>query len=198
MKRAKGPGQSVLLLLDVIDVLNKFHVPYAIIGAFAASFYGVVRASLDADAIISLQQSQMDAKMLSDKLQKIGLKITYRKGDLKDPIGAVINAEDNFGNRVDLLMNIRGMTEDSLLRAIKTAFMGTQIRLIGIEDFIAMKIFAGSPTDLSDVDGVLRVSHGRINLSLLKELAQNYGKGVLSKLESLLLPQEYRTRLHRG
>ena len=186
MKKAKGSGQSVLLLLDVIDVLNKFHVPYAIIGAFAASFYGVVRASLDADVMISLQQSQMDAKMLSDKLQKMGLKITYRKGDLHDPIGAVINVEDNFENRVDLLMNIRGMTEDSFLRAIKTEFMNAQIHLIGIEDFIAMKIFAGSPKDLSDVVGVLRVSHNRINLSLLKELAQNYGKGALSKLESLL------------
>lgn len=45
-------GQSALLLLNVIQVLNKLQVPYAIIGAFAASYYGVVRASLDADGKI--------------------------------------------------------------------------------------------------------------------------------------------------
>ncbi len=36
--RTNSPGQSVLLLLDVIQILNKLKVPYAIIGAFAASF----------------------------------------------------------------------------------------------------------------------------------------------------------------
>ena len=52
--KIRGPGQSSLLLLKVIKLLNKRRVPYAIVGAFAASFYGVVRASLDADAVISL------------------------------------------------------------------------------------------------------------------------------------------------
>ena len=104
--RSKGPGQSALLLLDVIDVLHKLHIPYAIVGAFAASFYGVVRASMDADAVISLEPNQADVRTLLDELRKADLKNTYRKGDLNDPIGAVVNVEDNFKNRVDLLMNI--------------------------------------------------------------------------------------------
>ena len=56
--RTTRPGESVLLLLDVIDVLNQHKVPYAIIGAFAASFYGAVRASIDADAVISVHHSK--------------------------------------------------------------------------------------------------------------------------------------------
>lgn len=52
--RTTAYGQSTLLLLDVIEFLNKKKISYAIIGAFAASFYGVVRASLDADAVISI------------------------------------------------------------------------------------------------------------------------------------------------
>ena len=58
--RAKGPGQSALLLLDVIGVLNALRVPYAIVGAMAASFYGVVRASLDADAVVSLRAGRVE------------------------------------------------------------------------------------------------------------------------------------------
>jgi len=50
----KGPGESSLLLLKVIKGLCKENISYVIVGAFAASFYGIVRASLDADAVISV------------------------------------------------------------------------------------------------------------------------------------------------
>lgn len=184
--RAKGPGQSTLLLLDVITVLNKLHVSYAIIGAFAASFYGVVRASMDADAAVSFPHGHADVARLLDELRQTGLTVTYRKGDAHDPIGAVINAEDRFNNRVDLLMDIRGMTTALFSRAIDAKFMKTRIRVIGIEDFIATKIFAGSPKDLQDVAGVLKVSSDRIDLPLLKTLVKNQGSDAVRKLESLL------------
>ena len=51
--KANGPGESSLLLLDVIKQLDVCAVPYLVVGAFAASFYGAVRASLDADSVIS-------------------------------------------------------------------------------------------------------------------------------------------------
>jgi len=184
--RTKGPGQSVLLLLDVIHILDKLHIPYAVVGAFAASFHGVVRASVDADALISLQPGPANVKVLVSGLIKAGLKGAYRKGDSDDPIGAVINIEDHFKNRVDLLMNIRGVREDAFSRTIEAEFMNARIRLIGIEDFIAMKIFAGSPKDLEDVAGALKISYGRIRMPLLRELVQRYGKNALDKLESLL------------
>lgn len=184
--RAKGPGQSALLLLDVIGVLDRLHVPYAIIGAFAASFYGVVRASMDADAVVSLTPGKSDVKALSEGLQEAGLKTAYRQGDSKDPIGAVLHAEDCFGNRVDLLMGIRGMSDAAFSRTVEAEFMRARIRVIGLEDFIAMKVFAGSPRDLGDVVGVLKVSSHRINLPLLTELARRYGKGTAHRLQSLL------------
>jgi hypothetical protein len=184
--RAKGPGQSALLLLDVIDVLQHRHIPYAIIGAFAASFYGVVRASLDVDAVISLHPGQADVTVLRSTLHNAGLKSTYRRGEATDPVGAVLNVEDGFHNRVDLLMRIRGTSEAIFARTIDAAFMKARIRVMGLEDFIAMKIFAGSPKDLHDVTGVLHVSYDRVNLTLLKAVVQPYGKDALRKLESLL------------
>ncbi len=146
---------------------------------------------MDADAMISLQHSQANVKQLIGEFRKAGLKTTCRKGDSQDPIGAVINVEDKFQNRVDLLMNIQGMTEAVFSRSVEAQFMNARIHLIGIEDFIAMKIFAGSPKDLSDVAGVLAVSYDRINLPLLKDLAQKYGKAAKHKLESLL--RSYKT-----
>ncbi len=184
--KAKGPGQSALLLLDIIGALQKRRISYAIVGAFAASFYGVVRASMDADAVISLQTGETDVTTLLGDLRRHPLKVVYRKGDWKDPIGAVINVEDNFGNRVDLLMSIRGMSEGLFARTVEAKFMEARIRLVGIEDFIAMKVFAASPKDLNDAMGVLKISYDRVNLMLLKELALKYGKPALRQLQSLL------------
>ena len=184
--RAADPGQSALLALDVIDVLNRRQVPYAIIGAFAASFYGVVRASLDVDAVISLRPGQAELKALTDELDQAGLKTTYRQGDSRDPVGAVLNVEDVFRNRVDLLMDIHGMTDTVFSRTVEAAFMSTNIHVIGLEDFIAMKLFAGNPKDLDDVAGAFRVSAGRIRLPLLKELVGLYGTDAVQRLESLL------------
>ena len=146
--RTKGSGESPLLLLDVIDVLNALQVPYAIVGAFAASFYGVIRASVDADAVISLSSAPVSLGALVDALHKAGLKATRSRGEPGDPIGTVIHVKDCFDNCVDLLMRIRGMAEAAFTRTIETKFMHMPVRVIGVEDFIAMKLFVGSPKDI--------------------------------------------------
>lgn len=42
--------------------------------------------------------------------------------------------------------------------------------MIGIDDFIAMKIFAGGPLDIADVRGVLNVSRELVHMDLVKRL----------------------------
>ena len=184
--RTNGPGQSSLLLLDVIDVLNKFHIPYAIVGAFAASYYGVIRASVDTDAVISLCNKTSIVEQLVSELEKFFHKVSHRHGDIHDPVGYVLNIEDRFHNRVDLLAGLKGMREEAFAAVTESAFMGAKIRIVGIEDFIAMKIFAGGPKDIEDVRGVLKISSPKINLPLLKDVSAQYGRDVVKKLEVLL------------
>ena len=184
--KISGPGESPLLLLNVIKRLNTLRIPYAIVGAFAASFYGVVRASLDADAVISIKGKEDKLNEILFLLKKEGLKIESRKGDAQDPIQRVINIEDNFKNRVDLLIGISGMKEDVFDRIVTAPFLKTKINLIGIEDFVAMKIFAGGAKDIQDVLGVLQISFKKINQPLLKKLTLHYGKKELERLEKIL------------
>ncbi len=184
--KPKGKGQSVLLLLDIIDILLKKKVPYAVIGAFAASFYGVIRASLDADAIISLAASTINANELTRIFQKSGLRSVYRQGDSEDPLSGVIRIRDKYDNQVDLITGIKGMREDVFGRTITVSFLKRKICLIGIEDFIAMKIFSGSPKDIDDAKGALKISRQNIDIALLRKLAQRYGKREVKALEFLL------------
>jgi hypothetical protein len=183
--RTTASGQSALLLLDIIEILNERHISYSIIGAFAASFYGFVRASLDADAVISVQ-ALGGARKLCEDLRVKGFIVDHRTGDWDDPIQGAINIQDHFHNRVDLLMGIQGMSKDLFDRSEKARFMDSTIQIVGREDFIALKIFAGSPKDIQDIIGVLDVSEKNIDLNLLKELTSQYGPDCLKKLQTLL------------
>lgn len=42
-------------MLDVAELLVAKRIRYAVVGAMAAAVHGVVRASLDADAVVALQ-----------------------------------------------------------------------------------------------------------------------------------------------
>ena len=78
------------------------------------------------------------------------------------------------------------MRNDVFERVEKTRFMDSPIKVVSREDFIAMKIFAGSPKDIQDVIGVLGVSTGKIDLPLLKSLTADYGEACVKTLAKLL------------
>lgn len=78
------------------------------------------------------------------------------------------------------------MKEKAFDRVKSTVFMGRSVKIIGPEDLIAMKVFAGSPKDIQDVRGVLDISAGQINLPLLKKLTALYGSVYLKKLNKIL------------
>ena len=84
--RTSGAGQSALLLLDVVDLLTSENINYALIGAMAASAHGVVRASLDADAVLSLAEQELGD--LERKCKSAGFLTELRHGDEDDPIAA--------------------------------------------------------------------------------------------------------------
>jgi hypothetical protein len=182
--RTTGPGQSALLLLDAAGLLEGAGVPYAVIGAMAASFHGVVRASLDADALISLPERPAAEEIL-EKFRRAGFAAVQRKGGPDDPIGRVFVLRDGHGNRVDLLSGLRGADADVFSRAVPASLHGVEIKIAGLEDFIAMKIFAGGPKDMEDVRGALEVSAGKIDRALLKKLVRRYGAAAAKTLSSL-------------
>jgi hypothetical protein len=66
-------------MLDVVAVLRSQGIGYALIGAMAASVHGVVRASLDADAMLSLPLSALP--VLERTFQAAGFRTELRRGD---------------------------------------------------------------------------------------------------------------------
>lgn len=121
--RARAPGQSPLLLLDVAAMLVEEKLDYAVIGAMAAAMHGSIRATTDADALISATLARLG--QLEKVLRRAGLKTELRRGDQDDPVPALLAISDRHENRVDLLAGLRGMDPAALSRSITVPFLGS-------------------------------------------------------------------------
>lgn len=182
--RTRGPGQSPLLLLDVAAVLAKEEVEYAVIGAMAASIHGSIRATTDADALVSVSPTKL--ARLQKAFKKARFATDLRHGDTDDPISALLAVTDKHGNRVDLLAGLRGLDNEAFSRSITVPFLGSSLRVIGREDFIAMKCFAGGPLDLADARNALKGTKEPIDLDLLRRLTRRFGRSAADAFEQVL------------
>jgi hypothetical protein len=135
--KARGAGESAHLLLDVSAVLAENDVEYAVIGAMAAAVYGAIRATTDADALLSVSIAKLG--QLEKIFKKAGFLTELRRGDADDPIPALLSVSDRHDNRVDLLAGLRGLDRLALSRSITVPFRGSSLRVIGREDFVAMR-----------------------------------------------------------
>lgn len=182
--RTKGPGESGLLLLDAVEVLEDEGAGYAVVGAMAASLHGVVRASMDADAVVSVPSHGLHE--LEIAFRRAGFATELRHGDADDPIGAVLVLQDTHGNRVDLLAGLRGLDPATFSRIIQVPFHGITLHVVGREDFIAMKLYAGGPQDLDDARHALAAGRELIDVELLRRSAAGFGADTAAAVERLL------------
>ena len=182
--RASAPGQSALLMVDVAESLAGQGVRYAVIGAMAAAVHGVVRASLDADAIVALHVRE--AQALRQSLIEEGYEVALRTGDVDDPIPGLLEIGDRHGNRVDLLLGLRGMDPELLNRTRQVRFGEAVLAIVSREDFVAMKVFAGGPIDLADARAVIELDRESLDVELLRRLAQRFGRDAARIVEDLL------------
>ena len=182
--RARGPGESASLLLDVVEVLDAQAIDYAVIGALAASLHGAGRASLDADLVVSA--SVLEGKRIDQALKDAGLTTELSQGDPEDAIPGLVRVSDAFGNQVDVLLGLRGLDPKAFSRTLEVPFEGTRLRFIGREDFIAMKVAAGGPIDLVDARNSIAADPKSLDLALVRHLAARFGSHAAASLEKLL------------
>lgn len=182
--RANARGESALLLLDVLDVLSAKSVRYAVIGAMAGAVHGVIRASVDADAIVAL--AVQEASGLAKDLEQAGFLVELKRGAFDDPIGAVVIIKDNHKNRVDLLFGLKGFDFKAFDRLLTIEMNGESLHVISREDFIAMKLHAGGPLDLRDARQAYYVNKDQLDIALLKKLTKNFGREASTQLEAII------------
>ena len=78
------------------------------------------------------------------------------------------------------------MDPEVFSRTIEVPFLGVSLRIVGREDFIAMKCFAGGPQDMVDARSAYRSAQGPVNLDLLRTVTRRFGRDAADKLEEVL------------
>jgi hypothetical protein len=182
--RTRQAGQSALLFLDAVEILEREKVDYAVIGAFALSVHGEIRGTMDVDAILFTSARKLTG--LRATFESAGFHAELRRGDQDDPIPAMLALRDLHGNQVELLGGLRGMDPEVFSRTIEVPFMGVNLRIVGREDFIAMKCFAGGPQDMVDARSAYRSAQGPVDLDLLRTVTRRFGRDAADKLEEVL------------
>src|SRR5688572_20228825 len=99
----------------------------------------MVRATMDVDAVLFTPPRKLED--LRASFDSAGFRAELRRGDSDDPIPAMLVLRDNYDNRVELLGGLRGMDPEVFSRTVEVPLMGTNLRIVGREDLIAMKCF---------------------------------------------------------
>lgn len=82
---------------------------------------------------------------------------------------------------------LKHFPSDAINRCRSISFLGLPLQFVGLEDFIAMKLFAGGPKDLEDVKNVLEFQKGKMDIPLLRRLVERYGREAVDLLKTFNL-----------
>lgn len=63
---------------------------------------------------------------------------------------------------------------------------GEPLQVIGREDFIAMKLFAGGPVDIRDAQQAYYVNKEVLDIALLGNITRKFGREASKALESII------------
>jgi hypothetical protein len=149
-----------MFLYEVINSVESVKVKYAIVGGYALALHGIVRATMDVDLVLSL--TLKDFELVEKAFQKIHLKsrlpiraqdvIKMRKEyiEQRNLIAWSFVDYQNPSRQVDILI-----TEDvTNLDVEKISVGGRKIPVASLQDLLNMKLKAGRPQDLLDIENI--------------------------------------------
>ena len=158
-----------MFYLDLFTALDRHHVDYLLIGGLAVSLHGVERATMDVDITVAMTPDNLAhltetakelrlAPVLPVPLQSLNDIELLRRWHAERNLEAfALRTPDLAGVTVDVLLfppvEFSGMVQ----RAIIFNVANTSIRVVAIDDLIALKQAVGRPIDLSDIEHLQRI-----------------------------------------
>lgn len=161
---ASGPE---LRLVALLHRLAGAHVDFVVVGGVAVAVQGYGRATKDLD--ITYATNGANLERLGQVLIALGAHLRGVPEDVPFAPDArtlrrvSILTLDTSEGPLDLLVDPQGAPPYEQLRARSQAIDldGVEVRVVGIDDLLAMKRAAGRPQDLADVDALETVKRVR-------------------------------------
>lgn len=187
-----SPPEDLLGVTEAACALfDSLQAAYAVGGAIAQNYWGIVRATQDADFLLSLARTRFDD--LKEALERAGFVI--RKGDgSTHPLSVeeIIRQEGDAHLlvihrglvKVEIFFPILPLQHSILRRAVRVKLGSRIVPVTTAEDLIVLKLAFGRQKDLQDVRGILWSQKGRLDLDYIREWAgKTLAADVCSELE---------------
>jgi hypothetical protein len=138
--------------------LKSRRISFALIGAAAMAVHGVSRSTRDLD-LFTLAVECLEPRMWAP-LAASGIEARLRRGDVDDPLAGVARFTAADNDPVDLIVGKSRWQAAILDRSREAAVEGTRILVAGAADLIALKLYAGGPQDMWDIEQLLGAPDG--------------------------------------
>ncbi len=131
---------------------------YALIGGLSVATWGVPRATMDIDFVISVVPERPLDGVVSALVKK-GLRAELHRGAHTDPVPYLIRGEIK-GVPFDLIISTKKWENEAIDAAVGVKYRGAIVPVIPVEYLIVMKLKANGLKDVLDVKELLRAGSG--------------------------------------
>ena len=135
---------------DILQALNKEHVNYILVGAYAIAAHGYPRATMDID--IWVEPESANASAVIKALKRFGAPLaSLRETDIleSDTIFQIGVAP----RRIDIITGVSGLDfEKAFNNAIRVKIDEIEVKILSLQDLIINKKASGRLKDLADVE----------------------------------------------
>ena len=153
---------------QLISYLESRGVPCAVIGGVALSAHGIARATLDTDVLVA-DSAVLDPTFWADLAGSQAPEI--RRGDASDPLLGAVRLTGS-AEPVDIIVGRAPWTRQILDRRIRILVYDHSLPVVDRADLVLLKLFAGGPQDLLDVQLLLAAGRPTLQAEVEQRLIQ--------------------------
>ena len=158
---------------ELHDFLNSHEIPYALIGGIAVQQWGEPRYTQDVDLTVVLDMAR-ERELVHTITSHFAPRIS--DADVFALDNRVILVRSISGCPIDISLGLPGYEEEVIDRAVSVD-LGPDTRGIRIstaEDLVVMKIIAGRPRDIDDVEGILIRQQGVLDTGYIRHKLKDF------------------------
>jgi predicted nucleotidyltransferase len=182
------------IVAELASAFDHLQLRFALGGALATSYWGIVRTTQDVDCLISIPAIKY--QQLADELQVLGFRQRDEAGKVVDVAASRMREQAlerkliecyRDSVRIELFVPVVPLQEEILRRALAVQIGGREVPITTAEDLILIKLAFHRSKDLQDVRGILWIQGDRLDLEYLQRWSSlSLEADVQRELEQLI------------
>jgi nucleotidyltransferase AbiEii toxin of type IV toxin-antitoxin system len=146
----------VTLLARVAAELERAGIATAVCGAGALAVHGIARSTYDIDLLTTDPSTLRDATWRT--LAGTQVHVEIRRGDDDDPLLGVVRVKQDKERPVDVIVGRHAWQTAVVDAASPSRVLGAPVRVVDVPSLILLKLYAGGPQDLWDIEQLLALA----------------------------------------